>query len=464
LPSLAEFVGRTSAISLDAWQRHLCGQLERLRTETGLRIAIHAPPQLGKSVIVSQRLPSWLMGVQPAGRVKLACYNITQATRHGKVAKEILLSGEYAAMFPQADRRIPERVSAEEFSNQARLALMDAQPSFKALGLVTGFVGQGADTLIIDDPYASPQDAMSEVVRASTWMFWDDSARVRLNEKTNVVVMFHRYHEADLAGKLFSEEGLKEEGGQWEVLRYAAQADDEPHLMPPGRQLGEYLSPRYSEAWYKGQESKGLIWLSQFQGRPTSKEGLFFQPDKIGVVDQLPTGISWCRAWDLAATEGAGDWTVGALLGMDKEGRVYIADLIRGQWGPDRVDNAVMKAPDSDPKATMNHLAQDPGSAGKRTAHGLAKDLKEKGCRAMYEQITGAKESRAWDFAKAVNSGLVNMVRAPWNTVLREELRGFPLGTHDDQVDATSDAYNFLEAMRPKGDHTSRRGTSGGYV
>ncbi|WP_230687892.1 hypothetical protein, partial [Streptococcus pneumoniae] len=76
----------------------------------------------------------------------------------------------------------------------------------------TGFVGQGVDTLIIDDPYASPQDAYSAAVRLSVDTFWDAGASVRLNPDTNVVVMFHRYHEEDIAGYLMAK-------GGWEVIR-----------------------------------------------------------------------------------------------------------------------------------------------------------------------------------------------------------------------------------------------------
>lgn len=461
--SLSEYVHATSRVALDEWQLHMCRRLEKLVYQKGQRIAIHAMPQAGKSCILSQRFPTYYIGHQPTARIKLACYNIRRAAKHGKICRTLMQSAIYRLFFPADGLRIPERCSTEEWSTRAREATLDPQPSFMALGLQTGFVGEGADLLIIDDPYASPQDAMSEVVRASTWQFWEEGASVRLTEDTNVVMMFHRYHGADIAGQMFEAEGLIEDGGRWEVLRYAAQADDEAHCMPPGRESGSYLSSRFSDAWYRGNEAKGLVWHSQFQGRPSSKAGLFFQPDKIGVVDTLPLGLSWCRPWDLAATQGGGDFTVGGLIGMDRDGNVYIADCDRGQWGPERVEAAVFNAPKQDPKGCMNHLAQDPGSAGKLMAHRMAKELTEKGYRAMYELVSGSKESRAWDFACAVNSGIVNMVRAPWNSTVRESLRAFPLGLHDDIEDCFSDGYNFLESMRPKEGNVSTWGNSGGY-
>ena len=36
------------------------------------------------------------------------------------------------------------------------------------------------------------------------------------------------------------------------------------------------------------------------------------------------------------------------------------------------------------------------------------------------------------------------MLRAPWNDTLISEMRVFPNGSHDDQVDALSDAFDEL--------------------
>jgi predicted phage terminase large subunit-like protein len=45
-----------------------------------------------------------------------------------------------------------------------------------------------------------------------------------------------------------------------------------------------------------------------------------------------------------------------------------------------------------------------------------------------------------------VEAGHVAIVRAPWNRAFLEELRDFPGGTHDDQVDALARAFNTLES------------------
>lgn len=438
-PSLAEFVQRTTSLTLDPWQFHLCAVLERVAGQKGARVLIHAPPQHGKSIIVSQRFPAWVLGRDPATRIKLACYNITHAEAFGQIVRNLMWETDYAEMFPAAGLRVQPSAARGSWSTAARTQQRDAQPSFKALGLLTGFVGQGADLLIIDDPYASPQDAASETIRNSVWQFWDESARVRLTEDSNVAVMFHRYHEDDLAGKLWAT-------GEWEMLRYCARADGDAEYGadPLGRPDGEKLSPRFSEAYYATQEQAGWVWLSQFQGRPTAKEGSFFKVNKLRTQRERPEGLREVRAWDLAATEGAGDWTAGVKMATD--GRdFFLYHVERGRWASDARNAEMLNTAAGDGKQARIRLPQDPGQAGKNQAQDLVRMLA--GYAVKSAPVSGSKEINAEPFAAQVNAGNVVLIGPPeteWHKPFIEELRAFPRGAHDDQVDAASDAFNAL--------------------
>jgi hypothetical protein len=43
-----------------------------------------------------------------------------------------------------------------------------------------------------------------------------------------------------------------------------------------------------------------------------------------------------------------------------------------------------------------------------------------------------------------MEAGNVLLVRGPWNDAFLDEARSFPVGAHDDQVDAAADAYVWL--------------------
>jgi predicted phage terminase large subunit-like protein len=218
---------------------------------------------------------------------------------------------------------------------------------------------------------------------------------------------------------------------------------------PLGRSLGQALWPdRYNpEALARIRSvleaNEGArSWYSLYQGKPYPATGDFFKVENLKTVDAEPVGLRKCRGWDLAATQGDGDYTAGVLVGIDAAKRIYICDVQREQWGPDEADTALQNTASADGRTVKIRGAIDPGSAGKRDALGIARMLV--GYDIKLEHITGPKTTRARNFAAQVNAGNVTLVRGDWNKAFKDELRAFPGGKKDDQVDAASDAFNEL--------------------
>lgn len=461
-PSLALFVERTTTLHLDPWQHHLCSVLESLAWTRGRRILVHGPPQAGKSIVVSQRFPAYLLGINPLRRIRLACYNVSRAGRFTDINRQIIRDPVYQEMFPNT-RLSPIKDTETEWNTTARAALNESQASMLALGLISGFVGSGAEDLIIDDPYASPQAAESEAINESTWQFWDEGARVRLNDDTNVIVMFHRYGGKDFAGRLIAQGGLKHEGGQWEYIRYCAEYDgidkDEEggYTLPPdplGRKIGERLSPRMSDAYIEAQKAITLVWLSQFQGTPTSKAGNLFKPGNLRIESALPQKPLWrkVRAWDIAASEDKGDYTAGVKVGAEaKKGPWWCLDVNRFRKGPDETDAEILQTAMADGKETTIRLRQDPGGAGKRDVAHLVRLLHGYDVVVeTYSKTEGGKALRARGLASQVNQGNWHVLQgSEWLPALIAEMRPFPRSINDDQIDAWSDADD--EVQKDKG-------------
>jgi len=441
---LGNFVEYTSlSLILDQFQWLLCARLEMLKDQCGQRIMIHAPPQVGKSVIVAQRLIAWLLGWHPEIRTKLACYNIRRAIRHGSVLLQTMQSDAYKRVFMRTgDLRasVPTQASNEMWSTAERSRYADAQPSFAALGLQTGFVGDGVDLLVIDDPYSSPAEAMSIAANSNIQSFYNEGASVRFNDKTNVILMFHRYWQGDIAGHLW------EQGG-WEMWRFPAIGDENtewPDRAADIRGVGEKLTQRLSDEVIERIQKTPRIWNGQFMGVPLPSEGAMFQPDKMEIKDfhELPKMKRIVRAWDMASSAGKGDFTVGAKLGIDIFGGFWVLDVVRGQWSTDERNLTIRRTAEIDGREVEIHGAQDPGAAGKDAALSFVRMLAV--YRVKTETVSGAKELRADGYSAQVNAGNVRLLRGLWNREYIEELRAFPLGRHDDQVDASSDAFNEL--------------------
>jgi len=71
------------------------------------------------------------------------------------------------------------------------------------------------------------------------------------------------------------------------------------------------------------------------------------------------------------------------------------------------------------------------------------------GYRMVSSLESGDKVVRAEPFAAQVNVGNVLMMRGDWNKALIDELRSFPNGKHDDQIDGLSRAFAELITKRP---------------
>jgi phage terminase large subunit-like protein len=428
------------------------------KENVGTLAAIHAPPQFGKSNIIAVAHPAWILGFDPLHRFRLATYNIMHSTRFSRAILRIIRSPEHQAIFPDPKGWLPVRTKFIEWSTEARLELNDGQSSFSALGLTSGFVGTGADTLLQDDPYASAEDARSETIRDSTWRFQTETAKPRLSEHSNNFIMFHRYHTDDQGGRAIA-------SGEFELWRYPARADgdyidEESGLkfpcFPLGRLEGECLSPRYTVSYYENQQKNVEVWNSQFQGRPTAKAGTMFDVTRLIKIshDEFPTLIFEVRAWDNAATAGGGDFSAGARVGIDASGNFYLLSMKRGQ-----LDTGARKALQAQTAAEDGlmvtiHYPQDPGSAGKDMAFEFAQEYGRQGYSVMTEPVTGTKQARAHDFSVAVNQGRFHVVidRDIDLRAFKAELRDFPLvGLHKDQVDACADAVTYLLKMFRKG-------------
>lgn len=387
------------------------------------------------------------MGVNPLARIILAGYNVTHATdQFAEPVRNIMQGEQYKELFPNT--RIPEPCSAEAFSTTARAALNDGQDSLTAVGLLSGFTGKGigpGDILIVDDPYASPEDARSPVINDKVWRWWQETVSVRVHPDANVLVMFHRYHDNDLAGRLLMQ-------GGWQYTRFPAIADaNEDKSDPTGRGIGEPLSPmRTLEALQAIEEEDPSKFAGQFQGTPLPPEGRMFRRDDFKIIKpwHLPELAQWYRAYDLATSvKETADFTAGALVGVNGLD-IYIRDVsrVRKEFPDARkmiVDTAVLDGPDIP-------IGVEEKVAGLAMVQDLLR-VPELGAHTVYPMpAKGDKKQRAQGWASRARAGHVYLVEGPWNEPFIKEALAFDgLGlTHDDQIDAVSIGWALLHFLQ----------------
>jgi predicted phage terminase large subunit-like protein len=174
--------------------------------------------------------------------------------------------------------------------------------------------------------------------------------------------------------------------------------------------------------------------------------GFYFQRAWCPVIDTAPTGLKIVRYWDLAATpkteDNDPDWTVGVKLGLDKDGRFYVLDVIRMRVGPAEVETALKNVAALDGKSVRIGLPQDPGQAGKSQVAGFIRMLK--GYTVSAARETGDKVTRFGAASSQAKVGNITLVRGPWMEDFCTVLEAFPLGAHDDDADALAGAMELL--------------------
>lgn len=416
----------------------LCDKLDAVERGEIKRLMVFMPPRHGKSELTSKRFPAWFLGRNPDKQIITASYGATLAQGFGRDVRNIVASPEFSALFP--DIGVAADSSARDNWHTTKGGI------YTAMGVGGGLTGKGAHVALIDDPIKDRQDAESPVIREAAWDWYRSVLRTRLMPGGAIVLVLTRWHPDDLAGRLL-DEMENGTGESWEVLSLPAIADRADDAL--GRSLGEALWPDVfplSELKNIERSIGPREWSALYQQQPTPGEGVLIKTAMLGVVDEAPVGGTIVRRWDLAATRQMGtrdpDWTVGLKMSRAPDGRFYILDMVRFRGGPDEVEAAIKATAEQDGRGVHVVIPQDPGQAGVAQAQYLARLLARYRVTAVRE--TGDKATRAAPFASQVNAGNVSMVRAAWNRAFIEECASFPAGTHDDQVDAASGAFEIV--------------------
>jgi predicted phage terminase large subunit-like protein len=421
----------SDARGLAAHHRLLVRELTWVAETPGARCIIEMPPGSAKTTYATILFPTWFMA-RGDQRVIVAAH-----------------TGELAEQFSAAQHKVIRAHSDVLGYDLATEAVGHWQATNGSRVWTTGVggnvTGQRGDLAVIDDPVKSAAVADSPVEREKAWKWFDRDLRTRIKPSGRIVLVMTRWHEDDLAGRL-----LEREPKAWRLLCLPALAEqDDPLGRAPGEPLwadddygfgAQLLAERERRA--SGGEARA--WYALYQQKPYPESGAFFEPDRIAVVDTVPSGAD-VRAWDLAATAQGGDATVGLKLRRTMAGDVpkfCVLDVKRLRGSPEQVEAAILRTARDDGGGVPVRLPQDPGQAGKMQVQYLTARLV--GFRVKSDWPTGSKETRAAPVASQVNAGNVTMLRGAWNSAFAAELRAFPAGREDDQVDALSDAFGEL--------------------
>jgi len=390
------------------------------------------PPRHGKSELASRRLPAFYLGRNPTKQLISVSASADFASDFGREVRNLMTSEEYAALF---DTKL-----AEDSQAKNKWHTQDGGVYY-SVGVGGQLMGRGADLMLIDDPYANMQEAMSETTRNNVWNWYTGTAYNRLQPGGGIVLINHRMHEDDLSGRLLAQQAAG--GDKWEVVELPAISEDGKALWPEAypiealERIRANTLPRY--------------WSALYQQKPTPDEGDYFKSDWFRTYTTAPP-LSEMRVYggsDYAVTEGGGDYTAHVVIGMDPTGRLYLLDLWRKQAASDEwVESFCDLVLKYKPLAWAEESGQIKGSVGPF----LVRTMRDRGAYCHREQFPtrGDKAVRAQSIrGRMAMEGLYCPANAPWVAEFQRELLNFPSGKHDDQVDALGLIGQLLDRMIP---------------
>lgn len=390
-------------------------------------LVISMPPQHGKSMTVTESLPSWYLGKYPQNRVIEISYSEDFAQLFGRRNK---------AKIEQFGKTIFGISLAKSPNNNTEFELENNIGGMISRGILSGVTGRPANLMIIDDPIKNRQEADSETFRNRVYDEWDNSFKSRLAAGAKVIVIQTRWHEDDFAGRLIKQEQ------HVEVINLPCEAEKGDILNRP---VGEALCPEIKKDTFWLTEFKksymtkegSRAWNALFQGRPTSMEGNLIKREWWRYYEELPPMIETLMSVDATFKDGKDNDFVAIQVWGKREGYMYLIDAIKAHLNfPDTVAK-ILEIKRKHPQIRLV-LVED-----KANGSAIIQVLKSKIPGIVAVNPEGGKVARANAVSGAIESGNVLLPKyGPFTGDFIEECSAFPNGAHDDQVDCMTQALN----------------------
>jgi predicted phage terminase large subunit-like protein len=402
--------------------RAIAEQLDRVERREIDRLILLAPPQHGKSQLTSRRYPAFVLGNNPRLDVIAASATAALAESFGGDVRNCVASVEYEQLFPGT--RLSEDTRAKGSWRTT------AGGSYFSVGAGSAVMGRGADRLVIDDPFASMEDAQSELARKRVWEWFTGTLLNRVRPGGAIVICQHRMHESDLVGMLL-EQSKREGKDRWEVVELPALRDDVSAW--PERFSREFLERIKAN-------TPPAYWSALYLQQPVPDEGLFFRREWFKFYDaaELPSRLRKYASSDFAVTEGSGDFTSLGVHGVAPDGNLYLAiESYSGQSTADVwIDELCGMVLRHKPLAFYGEA----GPIRRSIEPFLVKRMQERRawCRIEWIPSVADKATRARALQARASMGKVLLPDTEAGHRILYQLLGFPMAKHDDDVDMLS--------------------------
>lgn len=405
-------------------------------------LVLQAPPQHGKSEIVSRKLPAYLLGRFPDWRIGTASYSTDLANAMGQDVRRNLASPEHGRLF--SNSTITK--GKYDLDRIGQFNAPGGTGGYIAVGIGSGLTGRPIDIGIIDDPTKDQQEALSPVTKETHWNWYQSVFTTRLSENSGQIIMATSWAEDDLPGRI-----IEQFRGDTRLTHLRFPAINLPDEVGYNAELptGPLVPALHSlEKLY---ETKAIMsdywWSAMYQQSAKALGGNVFKDFTVQYYEPsgqraLPKKFDKVIAsWDCTFKDTDGtDFVVGQVWG--KAGaNVYLLDQIRARMSFSVTVKAIVTLKTKWPQI-REILIED-----KANGPAVIDVLKAQVAGIIAIEPDGSKLARAHAvtaYWEALNVWLPHESLASWIRAFVSELTSFPAAAHDDQVDAMTQALRRL--------------------
>lgn len=258
------------------------------------KLIIQQPPQHGKSEGSSRKLPAFMEGLNPDLKICIGSYAATIARDFNRDVQRIIDTDEYRQLFPATFLNGSKVVTMSNtyLRNSDVIEMVGRKGSLRVVGRGGSLTSKTVDVSILDDVYKDYAEGNSPIVRNAAWKWYTTVVRTRLHNDSQELIVFTRWHDDDLIGRLEkSGEQIIDANcwgdfdnipaGAWVRINFEALKTGAPTELDPRPAGAPLWQSRHSKEKLEAQRALDPVQFNcLYQGNPSSAEGRLYQSFK----------------------------------------------------------------------------------------------------------------------------------------------------------------------------------------
>ncbi len=294
--------------------------LERALKKETKRIMISVPPQHWKSTISTQRFPLFAHLQDPTLNIVSASYSGDLAKSHLGKIRQIVESPQFKVLWKPLNM----------IKNDSQEYILKEWGSYYSVWVGWWLTGRPIDIGIIDDVHKDRMEYESDTIR--NWVFdWYSSVFLsRLHKDSIIIWVMTRWWEDDLFWRI-----LQSERDLWEVINIPVYTENDT-IFPE----------RFPLDFMKEKESSMIPrdFQSLYMWDPINEWWWDFKKDYFQYYEKTPENLKVYTFVDPAISDKQeADYTAIVTIGIDKNNRTYILDIIHDRINPTDIINRIFE-------------------------------------------------------------------------------------------------------------------------